>query len=634
MMDVVVRREDHGEEMLVHGFADDGPELARLGRVGPRSSRVGAARRGAASAVKIALDVESSGRAVVIGSAFDEPVGVDRERPRVAAGNRKGGGRSRRRSPRREKHDFVDVVGTKHRRPIVQREHEPAVEDVERAHLAQMRGRGRVKCHAPHVVRQADGREHAGCARDDRELDRAARELGAARGSVHRGVPGRRIARPIRVNLHGWPAAQHGAMMFGRACALLGSRTLGGCRRRRLGSEGRPGPSEREACPEETQRRRAQARRGLSSGEIPRFDGRAATLYTIHQGSMGDLSQRARKILFSCITEFIATGDPVGSRTLARKYSLDLSAASIRNVLADLEEAGYLEQPHTSAGRIPTERAFRFFIDALIELRSVSPAEQAGITQRFAEIYAIADDPLRATAKHLSELSGGAAVIGATRPELRTLSQLRFIPTRPGQILAVLVFTDGTVENRFVAIEAPFGASELERVHNLLADVIEGRSLGDVRDLFARRLADERVVLDTLRRRAFELAQQATAELDRPAEVVIEGQARLLDLPEYGTDVGRMRKLVHALEEREELVELLDRTLVAGVVTVYVGRESGELGDAQLSLVVAPYGRHGQAAGAVGVIGPTRMDYAKVMPLVNATATAMSQAIDRGKGST
>jgi heat-inducible transcriptional repressor len=347
---------------------------------------------------------------------------------------------------------------------------------------------------------------------------------------------------------------------------------------------------------------------------------------------MGDLSQRARKILFSCITEFIATGDPVGSRTLARKYGLELSAASIRNVLADLEEAGFLEQPHTSAGRIPTDRAFRLFIDALLDLRTISPEEQAGITERFAEIYAIADDPLRATAKHLSELSGGAAVIGAPRPELRALSQLRFIPTRPGQILAVLVFADGTVENRFVSIEGPLGDAELVRVHNLLADVIEGRSLGEVRDLFARRLADDRVELDALRRRAFELAQKATADLDRPAEVMIEGQARLIDLPEYGTDAGRLKKLMHALEEREELVALLDRTLVAGAVTVFVGSESGELGDAQLSLVVAPYGQRGRAAGTVGVIGPTRMDYAKVMPLVDATAAAMSQAIERGKG--
>ena len=214
------------------------------------------------------------------------------------------------------------------------------------------------------------------------------------------------------------------------------------------------------------------------------------------------LSQRARRILFAVVTEFIATGDPVGSRTLARKYGLDLSAASIRNVLADLEEAGYLKQPHTSAGRIPTDRALRLFIDTLVDLRALAPEEQAKLGKRFAEIYAVANDPLREAGRYLSELSGAAAVIAAPRKELRTLSQLRFIPTRPGQLLAVLVFSDGSVENRFIPVDLPIDDAELTRIHNLLADVIEGRSLGEVRDLFARRLADDRVTIDALRRRA------------------------------------------------------------------------------------------------------------------------------------
>ncbi|WP_437577500.1 heat-inducible transcriptional repressor HrcA [Sorangium sp. So ce887] len=345
---------------------------------------------------------------------------------------------------------------------------------------------------------------------------------------------------------------------------------------------------------------------------------------------MGDFSNRARKILFAAVTEFIATGDPVGSRTLARKYGLDLSAASIRNVLADLEEAGYLHQPHTSAGRIPTDRALRLFIDALVELRSVSPEQQAELSARFTEIYTVASDPLRETGRYLSELSGAAAVVAAPRAEIRALSQLRFISTKPGQLLAVLVFADGSVENRFLSIGESINEGELNRIHNLLADVIEGRTLGEIRDLFARRLADERLQIDALRRRAFELGSQATADVTRRSQVVIEGQNRLIDLPEYA-DVDRLRKLMRALEEREELVDLLDRTLAAGAgeVTVFVGSEAGDLGGGQLSLVAAPYMENGRVAGTVGVLGPTRMDYAKVMPLVDATAAAMSEA--RGK---
>ena len=343
---------------------------------------------------------------------------------------------------------------------------------------------------------------------------------------------------------------------------------------------------------------------------------------------MSDLNHRTRKILFAAVTEFIATGDPVGSRTLAKKYGLDLSAASIRNVLSDLEEAGYLHQPHTSAGRLPTDRALRLFIDTLVEVRTISPQQHAEMGARFAEIYARAGDPLRETGRYLSELSGAAAIVAAPSTEIRALSQLRFIPTRPGQLLAVLVFGDGSVENRFIDVEGLISEGELTRIHNLLSDVIEGRTLGEVRDLFARRLADERVAIDALRRRAFELGSKAMTDMVRRGEVVIEGQNRLMDLPEYA-DVDRLKRLMKTLAEREEIVDLLERTLAAGTgaVTVFVGGEAG----GQLSVVAAQYTDNGRTAGTVGVIGPTRMDYAKVMPLVDATAAAMSEARTRSK---
>lgn len=339
-----------------------------------------------------------------------------------------------------------------------------------------------------------------------------------------------------------------------------------------------------------------------------------------------EISARAKKILFAVVTEFIGSGDAVGSRTLARRYGLNLSAASIRNVLADLEESGYLKQPHTSAGRIPTDKALRLFIDALARARPLTPEAQASLDARFARIR-VADDPLRETGKYLSELSGAAAVLIAPRGEMRALSQLRFIPTRPGQLLAVLVFRDGSVENRFVGVEGAISEGDLQRIHNLLADVIEGRSLGEVRDLFARRLEGERSALDELRKRAFELGSKATCDLARPAEVLIEGQARLIDLPEYA-DVGRLKHLVRTLEEREALLSLLDKTLSAGAATVLLASEADELGGGDLSLIMAPYTEHGRASGTVGVLGPSRMDYAKVMPIVDATAAALSEALN------
>jgi len=345
------------------------------------------------------------------------------------------------------------------------------------------------------------------------------------------------------------------------------------------------------------------------------------------------LSPRAKRILFAVVTEYIETGEPVGSRTLAKRYGLDLSAASIRNVLSDLDEAGLLHQSHTSAGRTPTERAIRFFIDMLVEMPSVPQEGRSELRTRVAQIYANSADPLGDSGKLLSHLSGKAAVV-ARQTRGRTLGQLRFIPTRPNQILAVLVFQDGTVENRFVALEeggAAISETELLRIHNLLSDVIEGRTLGEVRELFARRLADDRLAIDALKRKAFDLAQRAIEGVVDRSEVRIEGQLKLIEMPEYA-DSDRLRRLVVALEERADIIALLDQTLSAGAVTVFVGSETGDLGDGQLSLVLAPYSENGQPAGTVGVLGPTRMDYAKVMPLVDATAAALTDAANAVRG--
>ncbi len=344
---------------------------------------------------------------------------------------------------------------------------------------------------------------------------------------------------------------------------------------------------------------------------------------------MSELQYRARNILYAAITEFISTGEPVGSRTLAKKYGLDLSPASIRNVLADLEDAGYLHQPHTSAGRIPTDKALRFFIDSLMQMQPISTDERERIAVRF-EALAPGVEWTRESGRLLSELTGTAVVVAPKR-ETRALVQLRFIPVRQGEMLAVIVLADGMVENRFIRIDRPLAEAELTRIHNLLADVIEGRTLGEVRELFARRLQDDRVQIDSLRRRAFELGHQAvgTGESEGRA-VVIEGEALLLEHPEF-SDVDRMRQLLHALNARETLLSLLDRTIASQAVQIFVGSETGDLVGGHLSVVAAPYTDQGKVAGTIGVLGPTRMDYPKVVPLVEATADAMSASLRRGR---
>jgi heat-inducible transcriptional repressor len=342
---------------------------------------------------------------------------------------------------------------------------------------------------------------------------------------------------------------------------------------------------------------------------------------------VSELNGRARKILYAAVTEFIATGEPVGSRTLSKKYDIDLSAASIRNVLADLEDGGFLHQPHASAGRVPTDRAFRFFIDALMQVREISEGERTAIEGRF-HALSPGSDPLREAARLLSAMTGTAAVVVAPKLENQTLKQLRFIPTRPGEMLAVVVTSAGNVENRFIRVDAHPSSDELTRVHNLLDDVLEGRSLREVRELFARRLQDARNELGVLRRRAFELGDAALRQGPHAVDIVIEGQAQLLDKPEFA-DVDRIKQLVRMLEERERLVSILDSTLeTRGVKIVLPGEEDLE----QVSLIGTRYSVDDEGirmSGSVGVIGPTRMDYASIVPLVHETARGLGAYLQR-----
>lgn len=338
---------------------------------------------------------------------------------------------------------------------------------------------------------------------------------------------------------------------------------------------------------------------------------------------MSELSARAKQILYTAVTEFVSTGNPVSSRTLAKR-GVELSPATIRTVLVDLEDGGYLHQPHTSAGRVPTDRAFRLFIDALMELRELPREDRNRIEARFSDLQT-GENVMRETGRLLSELADAAAVVVSPRREL-TLRRLRFIRTLPGEVLAVLVMSNGVVQNRFLRVMCD--DHELEKIHELLDDVIDGRTLGELKELFDRRLTEERVQRDTLRKRAFQLGSSAvTGVSEEQADVVIEGRARLLERPDLSGD--GVREVMNALDAQERIVELLGATLAAGGTAVVVGREAGELGGGQLAIVGAQYKERGRPAGQVGVIGTTRMDYAKVMPIVSATAEAMTAFMDR-----
>jgi heat-inducible transcriptional repressor len=339
------------------------------------------------------------------------------------------------------------------------------------------------------------------------------------------------------------------------------------------------------------------------------------------------LSKRERAILSAVVTEFTATGEPVGSRTLAKKYGFDVSSATIRNILADLEEQGFLAQPHSSAGRVPTEAAFRLFIDALMRLRQISPGDASKISGWFGDLPPGAD-LFRGAGRLLSDMTGAAGVLVRSPGPEPTLSALRFIATRPGELLGVLVLSDGSVENRFIQMEAVPGDRELERLHHMLAEAVDGRTLPLVRDYFASKVNEHRDELRSLRRVGVSLLDAAIGAADRRPQVIIEGQSRLIDRPEFDT-AERLRELVRALDEREQLVGLLDRIIETNHIHVLLGGETAKRVGVAVSVVAAPYQADGRPGGALGVIGPVAMDFTSVIPVVRATAEAMSAALSR-----
>ena len=326
------------------------------------------------------------------------------------------------------------------------------------------------------------------------------------------------------------------------------------------------------------------------------------------------------------VTEYIATGRPVGSRTLAKRHALNLSPATIRNVLADLEETGFLAQPHTSAGRVPTDLGFRIFVGGLVLETEVSMEERQLVLSRLQALDPATDDVMRETGRLLASISEAAAMLIPPRAQHETLSQLHFMALGGARLLAVIIARSGDVQNRVVDCERPLESGELERVNNYLREVVEGRTLGELRDELARRMADERDRYVLLRQRASEMLSAMSEEPRRG--LLIEGQDVLFDRPEF-LDVAKMRGFLKAFEDREVLLGLLEQTLSSKGVKVVIGSEAGVESVQDVSVIAAPYGG-AQGLGGIAVIGPTRMDYAKVVPLVRFTADVVGDLLGCG----
>jgi heat-inducible transcriptional repressor len=345
------------------------------------------------------------------------------------------------------------------------------------------------------------------------------------------------------------------------------------------------------------------------------------------------LDPRARQLLRTLIGRHIHDGEPVGSQTLARHAGLDVSPATIRNILADLEDAGLLSSPHTSAGRVPTPQGYRVFVDSLLQLRPLPEAELARLRHELPA--GSGTQSLLANASELlSAMSHFVGVVSVPRREQFAFRQIDFVPLDAQRVLAILVFADNDVQNRIIQTRRAYDASELERVANYLNHNFAGCPLSDIRSALVRELKVARSEMETLLAHTVELAEQAMAgvgESTHSEGMLLAGQTRLMGVQDL-SDLDRLRELFEAFARKREILQLLERTLCAPGMRIFIGEETGLAPLEGMSLITAPYRAggtaDGQVLGVLGVIGPTRMAYERVIPVVQAAADILGAALD------
>lgn len=335
------------------------------------------------------------------------------------------------------------------------------------------------------------------------------------------------------------------------------------------------------------------------------------------------LDPRARQLLRTLIARYIRDGEPVGSQTLAKHAGLDVSPATIRNILADLEDVGLLSSPHTSAGRIPTAQGYRVFVDSLLQVRPLPEGELARLKH---ELPAGSGTQalLGSASELLSAMTHFVGVVSVPRREQFAFRHIDFVPLDAQRVLAILVFADNDVQNRIIQTRRAYDAGELERVANYLNHHFAGLPLSEIRATLVRELQAARSEMEILLAHTVELAEQALA----PAgdDMVLAGQTRLMGVQEL-SDLDRLRELFEAFARKREILQLLERTLRAPGVRIFIGEETGLAPLEGVSLVTAPYMAGGQVLGVLGVIGPTRMAYDRVIPVVQAAADVLGAAL-------
>lgn len=337
------------------------------------------------------------------------------------------------------------------------------------------------------------------------------------------------------------------------------------------------------------------------------------------------LSERAQ-YLFKCLVErYIQDGQPVGSRTLARGAQLELSPATIRNVMADLEELGLIRAPHTSAGRVPTVQGYRLFVDSMMKVSELTAEEVRRITL---DLGTPEDDrALVARASSiLSEITRYASIVMLPRIEQPSLRHVDFLPLSDNRVLAILVLNNHEVQNRIVHTQRQYSSAELERAANYLNHAFSGRDLSGVREALLSEMASAREAMDRMMQAVIEVADKALSPSDQGQDYVVSGQTNLMEIGDLSR-IDKLRQLFEAFQQKRDILHLLDQAEQAQGVQIFIGEESGYKALDDCSLVTSTYETEGRVLGVVGVIGPTRMPYERVVPVVDLTARIVGAAL-------
>jgi heat-inducible transcriptional repressor len=344
-----------------------------------------------------------------------------------------------------------------------------------------------------------------------------------------------------------------------------------------------------------------------------------------------DLGKREREVLRAIVQDYIQTGDPVASKPFLARHDLECSPATVRSVMADLEALGYLEKAHASSGRMPTASGYRLYVDALLKVRAPSAADRERI-EKVAHEAPAPDGLFESTAELLHSLSRHAGVVTTPRPVADPTRHMEFVQLRENRVLAVFVSQAGIVTNKLVQLDFSMEPAELERAANYLNEKLERGTLSGLRDLILADMRADQSELHGLLAKALRLAEETFAAPPTGGELLVQGEESFLEAPEFA-DVQKARALLKAFAEKDRILRVLDRALQASAVQIFIGAESEFASVPDVSVVAAPYGRSGRVLGTLAVIGPTRMNYARVIPLVDFTAKEISRVLTGEPGS-